>query len=162
MPTRFCFRVWPIRCEGVRVLVGKRYVGSLLIALVYHAAELPHSFKILDRRRYTPKSAQNRSESLCAALWVLPDIWPSFRPKSGSKSNIPDRILKSVRGPFNSAETTPLGPIQTLPLGPASESGRAAGSEYLPEATAEQAGVQHTYDCVINPFRFLGFCFGLW
>ncbi len=30
------------------------------------SAELPHSLKVSDRRRNTPKSAQNRSESLCA------------------------------------------------------------------------------------------------
>ena len=32
------------------------------------SAELSHSFKVSDRRRNTQKSAQNRSESLCAGL----------------------------------------------------------------------------------------------
>ncbi len=59
---------------------------------VQHASEccsagLSHSFKVADRRRNAPKSAQNCSESLCAGLWVItvPDIlilvWPSFRPQ---------------------------------------------------------------------------------
>jgi hypothetical protein len=35
-------------------------------------------------------------------------VWPHVRPRSGSKSNIPGRILKSVRGPFISAEEAPF------------------------------------------------------
>ncbi len=31
-------------------------------------------------------------------------VWPNFRPKSGSKSKIPGRILKIFRGPVSSAE----------------------------------------------------------
>ncbi len=31
-------------------------------------------------------------------------VWPSLRPKSGSKSNISGWILKSFRVPFSSAE----------------------------------------------------------
>ncbi len=42
------------------------WTASLLIAGL---AELSHSLKVSDRRRNTPKSAQNRSESLCADLW---------------------------------------------------------------------------------------------
>jgi hypothetical protein len=33
-----------------------------------HSAELSHNFKVSDRRRSTPTSGQNRSESLCAGL----------------------------------------------------------------------------------------------
>ena len=38
---------------------------------------------------------------------ILGLVWPSFRPKSGPKSQISGRILKSVRGPFSSAELRP-------------------------------------------------------
>ncbi len=45
---------------------------------------------------------------MCRFVGTVPDIvglvWPSFRPKSGSKSQISGRILKSFRGPFSSAE----------------------------------------------------------
>ncbi len=34
------------------------------------SVELYHSLKVWDRRRNTPQSAQNRSESLCAGLWA--------------------------------------------------------------------------------------------
>ncbi len=37
---------------------------------------------------------------------ILGLVWPRFRPKSDPKSKIPDRILKSVRGPFSSAESS--------------------------------------------------------
>ncbi len=42
----------------------------------------------------------------CRFLGNVPDIlvWPSVRPKSGSKSKMSGRILKSLRGPFSSAE----------------------------------------------------------
>ncbi len=54
---------------------------SLIIATLYRcavdatvggdsSAELPHRTKVSDPRRNTPKSDQNRSESLCAGLWV--------------------------------------------------------------------------------------------
>ncbi len=46
---------------------------------------------------------------VCQFVGTVPNIlglvWPSFRPKSGSKSKISGRILKSVRGPFSSAES---------------------------------------------------------
>ncbi len=42
------------------------------------------------------------------SVGTVPDIlglaWPSFRPKSGSKSKIPGGILKSFRGPFSLAD----------------------------------------------------------
>ena len=45
---------------------------------------------------------------MCRFVGTVPDIlglvWPSFRPKSGSKSKIPGRILKCFRGLFSSAE----------------------------------------------------------
>ncbi len=34
------------------------------------SAKLSHSLKVSEHRRNTPKSAQNRSESLCAGRWV--------------------------------------------------------------------------------------------
>ncbi len=45
---------------------------------------------------------------VCRSVGTVPGIlglvWPSFRPNSGSKSKISDRILKRFRGPFSSAE----------------------------------------------------------
>ncbi len=43
-----------------------------------------------------------------AVPYMLGLLWPSFRPKSGSKSKISSRILLSFRGPFSSAEREPL------------------------------------------------------
>ncbi len=85
------------------------------LAVAYHhgwcscdSVEISRTLKISGRRRNTHESAQNRSESLRAGL--LPDmlglVWPSLRPKSGSKSKIAGRILKRCRGPFSSAELT--------------------------------------------------------
>ncbi len=41
---------------------------------------------------------------VCRFVGTVPDVfglvWTSFRPRSGSKSKIPGRILKSVRGPL--------------------------------------------------------------
>ncbi len=49
---------------------------------------------------------------MCRFVGTVPDIlgvvWPSFSPKSGSKSQISGRILKSFRGPFSSAEQAPF------------------------------------------------------
>ncbi len=45
---------------------------------------------------------------MCRLVGTVPDIvglvWPSFRPKSDSKSKISGRVLKSVRCPFSLAE----------------------------------------------------------
>ncbi len=49
-------------------LLAKLHPGPL--NTIQDSAELSHSLKVLDRRRNTPKLAQNRSESLCASLWV--------------------------------------------------------------------------------------------
>ncbi len=74
---------------------------------------LPHSCSpFLFRWDWGPKSDQNRSESLCASLWVPCRIcWAcfdlAFRPKSGSKSKIPGRTLTSFRGPVSSADYIP-------------------------------------------------------
>ena len=49
-----------------------------------NSAELSRSLKVSDRRRNTPKSGQNRSESLCAGLWVPCRIfWAWFGPALG-------------------------------------------------------------------------------
>jgi hypothetical protein len=54
------------------------------------------------------------------SVGTVPDIlglvWPSFRPKSGSKSKISGRILKSVRGPFSSAESGALESVSRVRL----------------------------------------------
>ncbi len=45
------------------------------------SAELSHSSQVLYRRRNTPKSAQNRWESVCAGLWVPCRVfWVRFGP----------------------------------------------------------------------------------
>ncbi len=81
------------------------YIYVYIYIYIYISAELSHGLKVSDRRRNTPKSAQNRSVSLCADLWVPCLIfWASFRPKYSSKSKISGRILKSFRGPLSSAE----------------------------------------------------------
>ena len=50
----------------------------------YDSAELSHSFQVLNPGRNTPKSAQNRLESLCAGLWVPCRIfWAWFGPALG-------------------------------------------------------------------------------
>ncbi len=47
-------------------------------------AELSHGLKVSDRRRNTPKSVQNPSESLCAGLWVPCRVfWVGFGPALG-------------------------------------------------------------------------------
>ncbi len=52
------------------------------------SAELFRSLKVSDRRRHTPKSAQNRSESLCAGLWVPCRIfWAWFGLALGPNPN---------------------------------------------------------------------------
>jgi hypothetical protein len=49
-----------------------------------NSAELSHSFKVLERRRNTPKAGQNRSESLCAGLWAPCRVfWAWFGPALG-------------------------------------------------------------------------------
>jgi hypothetical protein len=56
------------------------------------------------------KHAEIGSESfgifVCRFVGTVPDIlalvWPSFRPKAGSKWKISGRILKNSRGPFGS------------------------------------------------------------
>jgi hypothetical protein len=48
---------------------------------------------------------------VCRFVGIVPGIlglvWPSFKPKSGSKSKIPGRILKQILGSFSSAEKSP-------------------------------------------------------
>jgi hypothetical protein len=51
------------------------------------SVELSHSVKVSDSRRNTPKSGKNRSESLCAGLWVphiLGLVWGLNGPGSDS------------------------------------------------------------------------------
>ncbi len=91
-----CGQLWPDR-------------KSTIALFECHSAELSHSSKVADRRRNTPTSAHNRSESLCAGLWgtepdILGLVWLSLRRESGSKSKISGRILESFRGLFRSAE----------------------------------------------------------
>ncbi len=68
------------------------------------SAELSHSLKVSDCRRDTPKICpESFGIAVCRFVGTVPSIlslvWPSFRPKSFSKSKIPGRILKSIRGP---------------------------------------------------------------
>ncbi len=63
-----------------------------------NSAELSHSSKGSGRRRNTPTSAQNRSESLCAALWIVCRIfWAWFGPALGQ---IPIRNRRFPAGSF--------------------------------------------------------------
>ncbi len=73
------------------------------------SAELSHSLKVSGRRRSTPKSVQNLSESLCAGLWVPCRIfWVWFGaalgPNPVGNRRFPAGSLESFRGPFSSAE----------------------------------------------------------
>jgi hypothetical protein len=112
-------------------------------------AKLSQSLKVSDRRQNMPKSAQNGSESFCAGLSVITvqDIWglvkPSFRPKSGSKSKISGRILKSVRGPFGSAESCSDGSVRF----PCSWSLSGAALDYR-VLSGMAAGLVHVRVCV--------------
>ena len=53
--------------SGVEIL---RFPCEQLTVTNRSSAELSHSLKVSDRRRNMTKSGQNRSESLCAGLWV--------------------------------------------------------------------------------------------
>ncbi len=54
--------------------------------------------KVSDRRRDTPESAQNRSDSLCADLWVPRQIfWAWFGPALGPT---PARSQRFLAGSF--------------------------------------------------------------
>ncbi len=68
-----------------------------------HLADLSHILTTSDRRRNTPKSAQKRSESLCAGLWLGLAL-PSFMPQSRSKSKISGRFLTVFAVYCSSAE----------------------------------------------------------
>ena len=61
---------------------------------------------VVETRRNRHRIVRNR---LCRFVGTVPDIlglvWPSFRPKSGSKSKISGRIPKHFRGPFRSADS---------------------------------------------------------
>ncbi len=83
----------------------------------HHQDPKPPRWLLMTRLSYVtvhkfPKHAEIWPESLgivmCRLVGTVPDIlglaWPSFRPKSGSKSKIAGRILTSFRGPFSSAE----------------------------------------------------------
>jgi hypothetical protein len=103
--------------------------------------------EVSDRRRNTTKSGNDRSESLCAGLlspcrifWAWFGL--SFRPKSGSKSKISGRILKSVRGPrlLSRVDSTPRQPGATSPRGCPSA---AAGCASYRAHTATCSSIQH-------------------
>ena len=60
------------------------FIGFQSVRSAEISAELSHSLKVSDRRRNTPKSAQNRSELGCAGLWVPCRIcWAWFGPALG-------------------------------------------------------------------------------
>ncbi len=66
-----------------------------------YSAELARSSKVSDRRRTSPKSAQNRSESLCDALWEpCRIIWawfgPALGPNPAGQRRFPAGSLKVV------------------------------------------------------------------
>ncbi len=66
------------------------------------SAELSHSLKVSDRRRKTPKSAQNPSESWCASLWAPCRVFwawfcPALRPNSVRDRRFPAGSLQVFR-----------------------------------------------------------------
>ncbi len=75
------------------------------------SAELSHSLK---RFGSSAKHAETSPESfgivVCRSVGTVPgfwgSVWPSLRPKSGSNSRTPGRILKGFQGPFSSAVWT--------------------------------------------------------
>ncbi len=89
----------PLEFPSVRVLRGWRSLKSdkdrriFWTALAFWAspaahhpfsAELSHTLKVSDLRRNTPKSVQNRSESLCRGLWApCRSFWAWFGPALG-------------------------------------------------------------------------------
>ncbi len=80
--------------------------GALLRALTWrfcldpcrvHSAELSNSLKVSERRRNRPESVENRSESLCAGLWVPCRIfWLWFGPILGPNP-VRNRRFPAVR-----------------------------------------------------------------
>ena len=69
---------------SILAVPGRRNGRPQTPAQTLGSAELSHSLKVSDRRRNTPKSAQNRSESLCVGLWVPCRIfWAWFDPALG-------------------------------------------------------------------------------
>jgi hypothetical protein len=61
-----------------------------------HSAELYRSLEVLDRGPNSPKLAQNRSESVCAGLWVPPRAFLAWLrqvrvPTQVTQSSIPSR-----------------------------------------------------------------------
>ncbi len=81
-----------------------------------NSSELSHSFKVSDRPRNTPRSGQNRSESLCAGLWAPCRVFGAwfglaFGPNPVRNQRFPAGSLKSVRGPFRSGQITPGSPL---------------------------------------------------
>ncbi len=82
-------------------LVGM-HPGQLAIDSLVVSAELPHSLKVSDRRHNTPKSALNRSESLCSSLWAPCRIF--WGPNPARNRRFPaGSLIKSFRGPLSSA-----------------------------------------------------------
>jgi hypothetical protein len=74
---------------------------SLIGSPVYSSAELSHSLKASDRRRNTPKSAQNRSGSSCTGLWAPCRIFgawfgPALAPNPARNRTLPAGSLKVV------------------------------------------------------------------
>ncbi len=81
----------------------KKYKYNVLF---HFARTLPYIFLPLPRELWKRQLAIPGAR--VRFVGTVPDnsglVFPSFRPKSGSKSKIPGRILKSCRGPFSSAE----------------------------------------------------------
>ena len=90
-------------------VLGYTWVPGIPCSRIHHSAELSHCLRASDRRRNTPISGQNRSESLRAGLWVSRRIFsawsgPALSPKPVRNRRFPAGSLKSVRGPFSSVE----------------------------------------------------------
>ncbi len=114
------------------VLVRNRFpVCCLHLGLSNRTVELSHSLTVSDRRRNTPKSAQNRSESLCAGVRAPCRIFwawrgPALGPNPARNPRFPAGSLKVFGalvaqpsvcwlhlGLSNSSETAPVNYLST-------------------------------------------------
>ncbi len=92
---------------------------------------------------------------MCRFVGTVPDIGglvgPSFTSKSGLKSKIPGRILKSFEGPCSSAESRASG---------SAAAGSRLHAARLRAARLQVADCKGMLHCSMNSFRFL--CCLLW
>ncbi len=104
----------PVDYSTAGGIAPRRFIGSGRSLFLSASAELSHSLKVSDRRRTTPKSGQNRSESLCAGLWAPCRVfwaWFGFAlgPVSVRNIRFPAGSLQTLWGPFSLSESSSPG-----------------------------------------------------